>query len=504
MPKSKKPRQETSAPVTDEDIVRLPSFLGIRPGVYLAVIYGFVILLVLFLLTVYPGLSKPGTVFAVNTEPSGAAVRIDGIYNGVSPCNIFVPRGNHKLESVMPGFTDYSKDITAGSSVFLTLFFPKKEPLFIELNSSNPNEAFKNAASEYAAWSFYGESTAASQVPMVLSEAAYRLAKYSGDSLVKSGINETMTGAVRFAVTRLGLRDLLRAKFLTDNRGQSPSPAAVLGTLDDMIDFLDKNPQAASWLADLLPPESAPTVKASDWYKNSASGIEAPEQTVITGPDVTAFGGLRFREIMVSAANDGAARRTAANNSQTQDNIFFIAETPVTPDLWNQFLDENPQWRAENKDSLVKDGLVNSQYLSYASYPGLPANTQAWVSWYAAKAWCQWYNTKIRGIPGTVRLPVESEWLAAAGTGLEKAGEFWDWCENPYVPLDFFPAPDTAFDPGSPQRPVRGGSWINYNYLADLDSRGSLPPDSCSPFVSFRPVISVFNPDYTPEARVFQ
>ncbi|MCL2479023.1 MAG: PEGA domain-containing protein, partial [Treponema sp.] len=293
MPEKKNSQQEIDQNIIEEDKVRLKPFLGMRPGVYLALIYGFVLVLLIFFITIYPGLSKPGTVLTVKTEPQGAAIRLDGIYQQAAPADIFIPKGKHTIEIVSPGFTDYSQEITAGSSVFCSLFFPKRDSIYAELKSTDPEDAFKNAASEYAAWSFYGEATAANQVPLVLSDGAYRLGKYGSDPAVKAGMQGTILGAARFAVTRSCMRDLLRAVFLVDSQGQSPSPVTLLGSLENAVGYLEKNPQTALWLADTLTGEAASRITNSAWYKNAAMAQTAVQAGRI-GREVTGFGGLKF------------------------------------------------------------------------------------------------------------------------------------------------------------------------------------------------------------------
>ena len=85
------------------------------------------------------------------------------------------------------------------------------------------------------------------------------------------------------------------------------------------------------------------------------------------------------------------------------------------------------------------------------------------------------------------------------------AGLLWEWCADMYAPLDLAPstagearrlletAAEAARERGDffavPERSVRGGAWANPPGSAGAESRGSLPPETSSPFVGFRPVI---------------
>jgi hypothetical protein len=481
MPEIKKPLQEIDMGITEEDRVRLKPILGIRPGIYLAILYSLVILIALFFLLVFPGLTNPGMILSVKSEPAGAAVRIDGTYMDTAPCEIFVKQGKRRVEVVLPGFTEWAEEIDSGSAVFGSVFFPRKSVLRVEMQAPNPQEAFVREAEEFAAWTFGGESGLAFQIPPVLSEGVYRLGPWAADPIVRSGMEETLAAAARFANTRSGLRDLLRAKFLLDNQGSGASPITLLHSIDDIIDFLEENPGTAQWLAETLPNEAASRLRSSSWYQKS--GINTEEVWADLGNEIETFGRLRFREIV---------------SPGTQGKSFYIAQFPVSVEVWQLFLNERPEWNIENREALINEGLVNSQYLASADLPGLPPNTAAWVSWFAARAWCEWYSSRLPIIGGAqgwiVRLPYEAEWELAVKTGLERTGEFWEWCEDPFVPFPAasnlrFEAASQASQLSSPERPVRGGSWINPIHTLEADARGSLPPDSCSPFVSFRPIL---------------
>ena len=230
-----------------EDRVVLKPVFGIKPGIYLAGLYGFLIIIALFFILLYPGLSKPGVVLSVSSEPSGAAFFVDGVYQAATPATVFVPKGGHEVTISLPAFDAWQQEITVGNRAFASLFFPKKVSIAGTLTAPNPAAAFALGASEYAAWSFAGEPTAAYQIPQPLSEAAYRAGAAAGASgpQTRAAMDQTLKAAGRFASNRASLRDLIRAKCLVDNAGIPPSPLTLLSSAEAAAAYLSANPHAA-------------------------------------------------------------------------------------------------------------------------------------------------------------------------------------------------------------------------------------------------------------------
>ncbi|GHT65994.1 hypothetical protein FACS1894110_08930 [Spirochaetia bacterium] len=482
----------------EEDEVHLKPLLGMRPGVWLSVIYGAAILLILFFTLIYPGLSRPGSLVSVKTEPRGAAVRVDGVYMETAPCEFFVSRGIHTLELVLPGFETRKIEGEIPGRLFFSLIFPNRIGLTETLTANNPIVALRDSAADYAAWTFAGEPTLSYQIPMSLSEGAYRIGPSLTNPADRAAADELLNAAAAFAVTRAGLRDLIRAKTLIDNGGNSPSPMTLARSVQDILTLLSASDGTAAWLAETLPPAAASPITNSDWFRRqNTPGTEAVSGAgPIPGRSFSA-GGLMFREIP-----GGTLARPSGFPRSTPIETIFLSETEISSAAFAAFLAANPKWRLENLPELLEQGLVTTDYLAdSANSAGIGA-----ISWYAAQAWCQWLTAQLPPSMADweVRLPTEFEWEYAAkllsgrdGTTASNfadlMGGSWEWCANPYTPLDFLSvSAGAAKILGSPERPVRGGARIKSGASVNAETRGSLPPAACSPFVSFRPAIALW------------
>ena len=495
--KSKKPsssavnRDAGENPVIPEDEVKLKPILGIRPGAYLAFAYGLAVLIILFFIFLYPGISRPGSVVTVITEPRGAAVLVDGVYMEPTPCEIFIPQGQRTIELRLPGFGEKLLEMNIGGRILASTLFPLRMSIHEKLSSPSPAAAFADYAAEYAAWTFTGEPSAVYQVPLSLSEGAYRLGPYAADQTERESMEIAIAASARFAVTRAALRDLVRAKSLLDNNGLSPSPLSLLSSAADVIAFLDDNPQAALWLGAVLSGDAQSQIVSSPWYAEAAPPRDtgkADGEAVQSSPVIRA-GMLSFRYV------SGDLPRPGANfPPDTKTGPIFICETVISTSAWEQFCEQRPEWKSDNLESLMEDALVNEEYLAERDFPGAPGEGVSGISWYAARAFCEWLNTFLPSEYASsyeVRLPAEAEWEYAAKSGFANYGDFWEWCNDSYAPLSFLSIPAGAADAIlSPEKVLKGGSWVNPQGSTGIDTRGSLPPSFCSAFVSARPVIA--------------
>ena len=459
----------------DEDQVKLKPILGIRPGVYLTFLYSFILLLILFFLLVFPGLRNPGAILIVKSNPQGAGIRVNDVYMGSSGSRIFLPKGSYTIQAVMPGFNSTSAVHEIPSRVFGSLFFPRIYNVELKLTTEDIAGAFAYYAGEFAAWSFGGEPTEAWQIPLSLSEGAYRI----GGSLrenpaAQRQLQEILTAASRFTVTRAALRDITRAKILLDNHGLAPSPISLLGSISDILKFLSDNPGSASWLAGLLPAEASSTILSSSWGNifSTPLNIFSSQETGVL--ERISIGGTIFREVPSGVLTGGPV--TSNRMSHAVDvSGFLIAENPVSRQSFEAFLTENPQWTEHLTDYFPEEISV----IPAGSYE---REIITGITWYAAEAFCQWLTSALPPSMADmeVRLAKEIEWEYAALSGIVMGDPGWEWCADPFAPLQFIRASGEAIlTAGSPEKTLRTSS-----------GRASLPPEFSSPFVTFRPVIA--------------
>jgi formylglycine-generating enzyme required for sulfatase activity len=562
MAKPRNPKNINPAHEENEDAVHLSPLFGIKPGKYLAALYGAIILLVLFFLLMYPGLTNPGSALAVRSRPRGAAIRIDDVYFAATPSTIFVPKGRHTVTAVLPGFIEKKIEIDAGGRIFGSRFFPKKLELDFSLDESAPFAALIDGAAGFAAWTFAGEPVESRQIPLVLSEGARRSAlgiarrtalgaaqrtalagaTESGDGTIERG-EDILKAAARFMTTRAALKDLVRAEFFLHSGGLAASPVNMLAGVRGIFRFFGENPAFAVALGDILPEDAANRLIGSPLYPEVWTGGDdrydaeagvtpvnaAPRRSVplATGRFPLSVEGISFSPEFL----DARFVQNSAFQHWERTGTFMIALDAITIAQWNAFIRENPEWDAANSAALIEKKLVTEDYLLplrdyappytdfFAEYPAYPAPAVPGISWFAAKAFCAWLTTKLPPALARdyeVRLPAEAEWEYAAKyaegyfgppvpayaprrmtdaaiSGRNDPGRrgLWEWCDDYFAPLNYLAAPAWAKAAlGSPERGVRGGSWVNQSGTVSSDTRGSLAPETCSPFAGFRVVIT--------------
>lgn len=559
----KKAKGKPSAPEADVERVVLRPVLGMKPGAYLSVLYGLIILLILFLLLFLPGIVRFGSKTTFTTSPAGASILVDGVRVGATPFTGFVSAGSHRIELRKPDFVTIDETITVRGRAFFSLFVPRRQPVSAAMNLENGQDLLARNAASFSSWALYGEANSQYQFPPVLARSVqdfYTGSRNAGAPKPAGSASQVLASAVRDVQSPVLFRDYLQATALDVSAGRVLGPLEA-GRLLQKIIQLEKDSQGFGfWIASVLGPDLSSKVSSSSWFKQFQSAYDsrvARAASVTPGEGVSAPGPA-FSSPVLNISGVEYVRvpggtfvmgREEQNRTPTDplllphlavSDSMYMMSTEVSRAEYARFVAANPGWAVSVKDSLVAKGLVDSSYLegwtagAPVSDPELPVTN---VSFAAAEAFAQWVN---ESLPRTLasagfsaHLPSETEWEYAAvldspnpnssvfldtyppkdrkpqpvGTGSagrlgisDLLGNVWEWTSDWYHPAApaLAPWPSIAAmgtgTAGLPipagQRTVKGGSWANRYDAVSVASRGSSPPDWCTPYLGFRLVLS--------------
>jgi formylglycine-generating enzyme required for sulfatase activity len=539
MPKKERPDPQSEA---IDVSVRLKPILGVRPGVYLTGIYGVALLLLGFFLLFNPGLRNRGSYLGLTTFPDHATVKIDGVYAGSTPCNVFIPRGERAVTVSKPYYQAATIQMKVRGRVFGTLLVPDRKKTALVLKVDDPEGLL-----EWALRDFQKNP----EIAQIISDASW----VANDPMATKEVYAFLLNCMYFVRNEAQVRELLVAIFRTTSYGTFLSPNALVSLAGHAIQLKEKYDNSPSWLLLALSKKNSEKIASSQWvqqylsaYRQSVSRFYEPP-SISPNPSLGAslsVNGMTFRSIpageLVMGKDDnldslGKSIDLLLAHPVTID-PFYFGVTEVTNRQYKSFVDENPEWSPANRDTLAGKGLATDTYLAEWQNGSYPSGRDAWpvvsVSWNAATAYAGWFTSKVQAaMPGyQARLPLESEWEWAARGGLrglpyplggkpgdavfyqrgiagpspagtsqpngyglrDMLGNVWEWCSSPFSPASnlltsFDPRANAALEralPDAPDRAVRGGSWANQPGTDKVFTRGSQPTDWCTPYLGFR------------------
>ena len=514
--------------MSDNDQVKLKPLFGIEPGKYLVVIYSIILAAIIFLILFLPGIINPGSVFVFNTEPENAIILVDGEYKGATPCEVFIPRGSHSIAIKKHYFETAEFRIESQGRLFASLIFPKKVDAEYSLPLLDAEGLMADSFQDFAEWGML-DGFFDNYQPKEILKPLFKDLIGSGYADIAS-MSGFLYSAIPFVHNEELYKDFYAAVIQFEELRSGETMEAdeefiegftKIKFFQDSSDFMENLP---FWFYSLL--SEANRESKISWYpalqeeyggflRDFSNDFPAPKAALT-------IEGMRF--IMLSGGQflAGADGNSFPYPAAVDD--LIVMESEVTNELYRLFLAENPDWRKHNTETLIDKGLVNRDYLKDFETSGAsePVN---FISWYAANAFCSWLQQKLPAYLSDyrVKLPDEHQWEWTALTDTDNTGVFsdnteegplsiagrypnnsgfydlkgnlWEWCDNWYAPAAPLitsrnPVYNEAYYgiyPGV-EKSVRGGSWANEDDLS-LSARGSQPPQWCTEFLGFRPVL---------------
>ncbi len=511
-----------------EDVeVKLTPVLGVEPQVYVPVVYGILLLVVLFFVFVYPGIRRHGSMVTVITSPPNSSFVVDGVRMATTPGTVFVPSGRRELEVRRPGFETHRQTMNVRGRLVGSWMFPHRTHISIDLEGAVADELVRRAITEVSQWSLAGEASGQYQFPPIARELAADLAaldRPEGGDIRRPSWDDFVADSLPQVASQALLNDLVAGALATGGESRVALPAGIGRTVQHLARIASDAELLPMQIASAAGTEGGRLVRNSAWFAEAIDRADDLSDRLLIGdgepvgsPHVVALG-LSFTELRGGAVvlgGVGRSRRGGDIPYAATVAPFRVSTTEVPFRVYAEFLDANPEWQPERLDALVQDGLVDRDYLgdlqAMRDNPELPVTG---VSAFAAEAFAAWYTTMLPdGLEA--RLPTEAEWeyafrvsdvtqgvfhqartggpvpVSDAGTGrgglTGLLGNVWEWTSDSYAPYTFVHGRRSPA--AAAHRAVRGGGWGTDAIGFSPADRGALDPSWSSPFIGIRLVL---------------
>ena len=518
--------------------VTLKNIAGIAPPIYMLLLAALLLGVLLFAILLLPSLIGNGSRVIIESSPPRAAVFVDRQYMGHTPLTIFVLQGRRSIEVARHGFVPHVERLDIRGRIIGRLLFPRRVLHTVQLNPEvTPSAIAQEALQEFTQWALIGKSDEGYPRPPILRDAAHDLLALESPQLIDILLLQSLPSLVDRAATL----DWIAAVALRTG-SELPLPPHQLGQTISQISTLSAiGNRLPEYLQLLLDEETA--LSESIWYRQQLPSTEPPRGQPIA--QALTVAGIQFARLPPGSFIMGEGNSLNPHflkpdlpHLHTIDNSFYISQTEITRLQFSQFLSAEERWRPNNLQQLINEGLADEYYLLDWEEQPPDQKPVRYLSWYAARAFCEWLQGSL---PATLasaqlRLPRENEWEYAAWLvhadsyrGVfqdfyhlefrapqrvsrpeshlyyslgernetpapilyDMLGNVWEWMDNWYHPAQYIWGWEHPQPLGSigAHKSVRGGSWINSRTIVSRATRAHQPPESSSAYLGFRVVL---------------
>jgi iron(II)-dependent oxidoreductase len=390
--------------------VKLKPLLGMKPGLYLSILYLIIVLLFIFFVAFLPGIINSGkrVTFVSKTKP--AVIFLNDSYVGSTEATQFLKPGNYTVTFSFENELSESVNFNVKRAVFLTWLFPRKQIVASEsLIKDKPTFRYylEKMFDQVVYWSaFLGDDNF--HRPLLFEQVAFSSlnSTYKDSSL----LFEFYKNSLLFIESETQLKEFKSAlNILNDAVFFNEEHQQELNSLISKVEllFINSDKQIKSTIANKIN-----FTKGNNFYSFEAGLYNIGEDVLLNYPAVNKMG------------------------IQKKVDAFRISETLVSEYQWYLFVKANPYWDKSNLDQLIKDKMVDENYLAGVFLTDAIQSNKAIrnISYNAAVAYTE-YLTKLE--PNNYFIPTaeQLELAFSSAAALKTFDNLWEFSSSTYTPL---------------------------------------------------------------------
>ncbi len=477
--------------------VKLPTVMGMRPGIFILILMILAILLVVFLVGFLPGILKGGKNVTFTSPLSNVAVTVDGTYKGGTPSETWIDSGTHEVQFTKDGVVLQTVDVKVGHPVFFTWLAPRRMTISntsLNVDMQLAQTITRSFLDKVAAWSRVTDFDDRYHYPPLFSNWASDMVVASQD-IPSPQLQELLGQAWQLAVAHITSKTILE---------DATEASGILSRAGVSFETVTSS-QLMQAATDLFSNETSTTDVGL--AANPPQVVKTPATLAVDDMAIKGFTYQPAQFVMGTTVLDIWPAVTMAG-VEVDTGSFSLASQEVTEYQWARFIEENPKWAKANTTALVAEGLVDEYYLAGISpttvvQSGRPIRN---ISYHAAQAYCQWLSDKTGR---HVFVPTQQMWSVAATEAstysrtlvsvgdetvapLGLLGGVWEMTSSPFIPLGRLSGNLTdlvqTIDLLDVQTEiiVKGGSYINIPTDITINTVGTAAKATCSEYTGFR------------------
>ncbi len=330
-----KKKEHPAPPVKPVHLVRK---WNLEPPVYLTIIWAALIIAVFYVVAILPGQIKSGRYYTISSPVVGSAIYLDGEYLGSGTITEFVPSGDHTLTYSFRGIASEEEILNVRGKILFTHLFPKKyqKTGTYYLNEEDLGAYYESLFEDVVTHSAILSYDTVYHYPPLFSFAAQTAVNGKDSHQILSFLQKS----AYFITSEEMRKDYSDSLDFLKEHGLDTS--ALASVTEKLAQLTYEQKSTRQTVSDLIP-ESASMIDTLTYDRMEIHGFRYDGGSFTEGRPVTETSYPGVQELQ----------------RETSVNPFILSESEISEYQYALFLEENPSWAKDQKETLIKAGLVD-------------------------------------------------------------------------------------------------------------------------------------------------